>query len=470
MTVVEDQRTLQPRALELFFSSDTPVEEEKQGNKTVLWKDILRTGEIARTPGRADKVPFTIVAEGRSSSSKRVIAMSDIIKSFDAKAFEDVTIPDGHPKPDRIDPKTKTVIKGDSALNNTGYVEALRIVKKDVKLGDSVLKDCHVLQGGMAFTEPEVANKVKRGSVPNVSSGIFFDFVRKADDRYFPCALNHVALTKTPWISGLESFPRAYFGDEILDGQDGVELEVLNFLDDNTTGTATASVIWNDGNAANQVRDAISQALNPPRNYDEDSDISVPRQPRPYYWVQDVTHNEPNLAQVEESYKGKTTKFVVPYSIGEDGSVEVAPATRWVEGKQAMIAASDGDGTFDPLESFAATSFGKLRDKLGIALSDLLGDEAKNLSVKEVSTEHKALIENTKSGAVHLATWYGDSGSAVFFGDTSTWETITAPSNKVAAKRPVPTATPVVDLSTPEGRVKAARQRRAALLSSSTTQ
>jgi hypothetical protein len=342
--VVQSERTLHPLALELNFSAPA-VEEVKKGDKTELWTDILRAGEIATTPGQAKKVPFTVVASGPSSSTKRVISFEDIIKGYDAKAFGDVTIPDGHPKPDRIDPRTQKIIKGDSALNNTGYVRGLRVVEKDVNLGDTILKDCPVLQADMGFTEPEAAARAKRGSIPNVSSGIFFDFVRKADDRYFPCALNHVALTKNPWITGLEGFPKVFFGDDTLE-QDGIEFEVLNFDGDTATDEGDAKVIWSDKLAANYIRRALEQHLNPREDSD---DPTKPYVPRAYYYVEDVTHTDPNVARVEESYKGKTTSFVVPYTVNDDGSVVAAPSTRWIEGKTAMIAASDEDAHGDPM-------------------------------------------------------------------------------------------------------------------------
>ena len=55
----------------------------------------------------------------------------------------------------------------------------------------------------------------------------------------------------------------------------------------------------------------------------------VPERPRAFYYVEDVTHNEPNLAQVEESYRGKSTRWVVPYSQDDEGHVTVSPQTHW---------------------------------------------------------------------------------------------------------------------------------------------
>jgi hypothetical protein len=452
--VADTEGTLHPLAIVLNFASSAPVEEVKDGDTTHLWKDILREGVIAITPGQKTKVPFSVVPSGRSSSTRRIVSLEDIIKSFDAKAFDDVTIPDGHPKPDRVDPQTQKLVRGDSALNNTGYIRNLRIVQKDVDLGEgNILKDCHVMQADMGFTEPDVAQRVKRGSVPNVSSGIFFDWVRKADDRYFPCALNHVALTKHPWMSGLEGFPRVFFGDDTFH-QEGVEFEVVNFDEPSNADDNDAKVIWIEGASSQHIRRSLEQVLNPPE--EQHDDPTRPYQPRAYYYVVDVTHNDPNLAQVEESYKGKTTNYVVPYSVDDNGAVTAAPSARWIEGKTAMIAASDEHG--DPMASFASLSHGKLVDKLSIALSDLLGEgPAKDLVVEETSLDSRALLRNKANGAVFLAQFYQPVTGHVFFAESSTWETIKAPAPKPAEPT---TVVPMYDLSTPEGRVRAARQRR----------
>lgn len=85
----------------------------------------------------------------------------------------------------------------DIARNNTGFIRALRIADEG---------DGSKLQAAFDFTEPEVKEKVKRGTIPNTSAGIMYDFMRKADGKVFPVSLAHVALTHRPWIDGLEPF------------------------------------------------------------------------------------------------------------------------------------------------------------------------------------------------------------------------------------------------------------------------
>jgi hypothetical protein len=444
-----------------FAQSD--AEEGTLDDKPVVWKDLMAEGVIARTPGLKQKIPFKVISTGRSSSrdGNIVVSMSDLVESFDAGAFPSgVTIPDGHPKPDRVLPDGK-VIKGDSALNNNGYVRGLRVVKKRVKKPNgSTGPEVHVLQAGLGFTEPDVAAKVKRGTVPNVSAGVFFDFVRKADDRYFRAALNHVALTKQPWMSDLEPFERAYFSAD--DGADDDQYEFQQvLLDEDNPDDKDAKVIWNENTASGFIRESLTRALNPAPSPEEQA-LGVPERPRAFYYVSDVTHNEPNLAQVEESYKGKIERWVVPYGQNDDGTVTPSPQTHWQKGQMAMIAASDVDET---VASFEHNTLDHVRDRLTVALDDMFGDKHP-LVIGQVSTDGRALIRNTDTGSEHIA-HFREVGQHAYFVDTADWNPVKLP----VAKSDTPAATTVnvvrLDTSTPEGRVAAARQRRAQLLATS---
>ena len=426
-------------------------------DKPVLWKDLMAEGMVARTPGLKQKIPFKVVPTGRSSSrdGNITVSMSDLIEAYDAKAFQDVTIPDGHPKPDRVLPDGR-VIKGDSALNNTGYVRGLRVVKKRVKKPGGDGPEIHVLQAALGFTEPDVAAKVKRGTVPNVSAGVFFDFVRKHDDRYFRAALNHAALTKQPWMQDLEPFERAYFSAD----ENEYEFQQV-LLDDNPDDEKDAKVIWKEEVSSGFIRDSLSKALNPEPSPAEMA-IGVPERPRAFYYVSDVTHNEPNLAQVEESYKGKTERWVVPYSQEDDGTVTPSPQTHWQKGTMAMIAASDED---ESVASFEHNTLDHVRDRLAVALDDMFGDSHK-LVIGTVSTDGRALVRNTDTGAEHIAR-FREVGRHAYMADTAEWTTVKLPVSKKETPAAETTNVVTLDTSTPEGRVAAARQRRAQMLSTS---
>jgi hypothetical protein len=127
-----------------------------------------------------------------------------------------------------------------------------------------------------------------------------------------------------------------------------------------------------------------------------------------------------------------------------------------------MVAASD---------DFEEHTYGKLREKLSVELSNNLGEVGKSFSVEELSTDGRVKIKNAENGSVFLAE-YVDLGVVVILSSTADWERIPAP--VADAEQPVPAPTPRVvpvhDLNTPEGRVAAARQRRRQLLSSRKSQ
>lgn len=414
----------QPQLVELNFSSKGELEEDTLGETRVLWKDILKEGDLARTPGLRRKRPLKIVPRGESSVQDGTISMSDIMKAYDERAFEDVTIPDGHPKED-------------SGLDNTGYVNGLRVVKRDGK---------HYLQAALGFTEPDVAAKVRRGSVPNVSSGILVGFRRKHDDRYFRAALNHVALTKTPFIHGLNPFTRVYCSDEMVVDADKVEVLSAEFAEEGQTRDNTAEIVWNEQNGANWLRDELSTALQP----DQPQNDALPSVPRPWYSVNDVSQTE-GLALVDEYFRGDRTRFVIPFTISDD-KVSPAPATRWVEVREAMIAASD-----NPVD-FAEVSSEKLREKLNVALSEALEDDS--YRVDEITLDRRVRVRKD-DGATFMTEFAVTDVGGVLIAPVSEWDRLSSaerPAKKAAddkhpAKR--------VELSdSPFDRVSAARERR----------
>jgi hypothetical protein len=419
--------------LELLFSSTEEGIADKVGDKSIIWKDILREGEFPVTPGRKRKVPFRVVPEGKSSVAPDMItiSMSELMQSYNDKAFESVTIPLRHPKP------------GDDqeVLNNSGYVEGLRIVKKGEK---------HYLQGGLGFTEPDVAGKVRRGSVPNVSSGILFDWVRKADDKKFPVALNHVCLTKHPIIDDLEPFKRVYASDDEIDHED-IKIEVIDLDDGDSSDTETAEVVWNEQASLNWVRQEIRAALSP----EEPGIEGVPQMPRPFYEVVDVSRED--TALVEEWFKGDRKRWVIPFTVG-DNAVSISPATRWVEVREAMIAASD---------DFDKKAFDTLAVKLGQELRNMLGQVGEKYSIDRITTDGRVSVKNGDDSSVFAADFV-EFGEVVMLSATSEWEQIKAPEPK-KKKYPQSSRSAVAESlmfdNSPEGRVAAARQRRRQMLS-----
>jgi hypothetical protein len=328
-------------------------------------------------------------------------------------------------------------------LNNSGYVESLRVVKKGGK---------HYMQAGLGFTEPDIADKVRRGTIPNVSSGILFDFNRKADDKTFPVALNHVCLTKQPWIDDLEPFKRVYASDDAITDDD-IQIDVVDLDDTSDDGGEKAEIVWNEQGSYNWVRTEVQAALSP----DEPTDLEVPRMPQPMYSVIDISRDD--TALVEEWFRGDRKRWVIPFDLAEN-KVTISPATRWVEVREAMVAASD---------DFEERTYTMLLGRLSVELSENLGEVGKTFVIEEVSTDGRVCVKDTEKNAVFMAD-YAEFGDRVLLSGTSNWERIKTPvadSAEQPAPAPTPRVVPIHNPDTPEGRVAAARQRRRLLLSSS---
>jgi len=427
-------------AIELHFSSAEEGAEDKLGDKNVIWKDILREGRFAITPGVGKKLPFEVIPQGISSQADRIISMSDLIEAYDDRAFEDVTIPDGHP-----DPKKGT----DSALNNTGYVRGLRVVKK---------KGQHFLQAALGFTEPDVQAKVSRGTVPNVSSGVLFGYTRKHDGKQFRCSLNHVALAKSGWINDLAPFKRIFASDDNVSGD--FEIDAANFAEgdppsDGSTDnqTQTGEIVWNEQDGVNWLRESLQTSLNPEQVVD---DSGRPQVPQASYVVHDISQNK-KLALVEEWFKGDRSRWVIPFDINDD-KVEPGPERRWTRGKDALIAASDDD--------FDDVSVEAISDKLNTALEDRIGDD--DFEIVRVSMDQRCRIQNKKTGLTFEATFTRLGNGQVFLSAPSEWDRVQSIKLDDQPEEPAPLPAPkepsnvtaIFDVTTPEGRVAAARQQR----------
>lgn len=171
--------------VEMQFSS-ADGEKLLEDDRGLIWKTALRTGEWAMSPGPGAKpVAKPLVVKLRTDAPEREIGLENLVEAFYSPAMDHVTVPLSHA--DRVD-------------ENTGFVRELRVQEDPNNPGQ------HVLQAGYDFTEPEIKDKVKRGTIANNSVGVLFNYVRKLDGRKFPQALGHIALTNKPWIGGLTPF------------------------------------------------------------------------------------------------------------------------------------------------------------------------------------------------------------------------------------------------------------------------
>jgi len=403
---------------ELFLSDDGAVSEPDDNG--LIWKDCLREGTFAMTPtpGGAIKQPFTVVADGETDPANKIISMADIEDSFKNRSFEHVTIPLNHK---------------DKELDNTGFVKGLRRVTKQI---GGVPRT--VLQAGLEFTEPDVKGKVERGTIPNVSSGIFTNFTRKADAKKFRAALKHVCLTNTPFINNLDPFPAIAASDGI-DAED-IDVEAYTFAEEEGGGDGkTAELVWDETQSMNWRRDQIRSILEPQRGEDD--------APSPFMiFVEDIAEDS---ALISQEGQGEVNRFIVPYSI-EGGEVRLAPPIRWTEVHQAMVAASDDD----PIYS------NDLRLKLTDALESVVGKEASGYRIDDVTHDDRVKIVSKVTDAAWLARFYA-SDEEVRISPSANWHKISEGKKFELSDKP---REPSVSKPKVGGTLAEARRKRAQLM------
>ena len=170
----------------------------------LVQKDILRTGHwpvIPTAAGLIDK-PLTIVRDGKSDKEKGIIALSELVENF-RKVGQRVQIP--LTDEDKNDHKNKLRL-------NTGFVTDIFIVDEG-----NVSK----LVAKMQFTEPDVKDKVLRGTYADVSCGIPWELHSRGEQ--YGAFLEHVCITNRPFIDNLGPF--LALSDELH----GTEAEVVHF-------------------------------------------------------------------------------------------------------------------------------------------------------------------------------------------------------------------------------------------------
>lgn len=175
---------------ELFCAE--PGSREEDG---LMWYPILPVGELKVNPmykGKAVQRPLRIV-EGKSPDPLEAIGLQDIVEAFEEGAIQHVTIPLSH---------------NDKTDENTGFIRKLRVSTNEAT-------GKRQLEAGHDFTEPQIKEKVQRGTIANRSCGIEFGYVRKTDGKKFPAVLQHVALTNRPWIPGMKPYGALHASEQL---------------------------------------------------------------------------------------------------------------------------------------------------------------------------------------------------------------------------------------------------------------
>lgn len=299
--------------VEAFLAADDGVAVVERDD--LIYKEVLREGEFRFTPtvDGVKPVPFRVIRTGPSSQRDRTISIQDVVDSFKNKAYEHVQVPLAD---------KQNADHEDYARLNTGFVDELKVVDGDDGKARVV--------AGIRFTEPDVKEKVQRGTLANVSSGIWFDRVRPSDGAKFPAAMRHVCITNTPFQDNLKPFGVAMSEADGVDAPD--ESFSVVFADDEVVWSANESFQRLQENVSKAFR-ALAERLNPNGGTavaGEDAPATTIFFPRDIWTTKILAEN-----------MDTSETFVVPFKRKRD-SVELAPQDEWTRADQQWIAASEG--------------------------------------------------------------------------------------------------------------------------------
>ena len=281
---------------EIHLSGDDYKEEEG-----FIVKEILRTGEWNVIPTKSGlvKKPLRVIKDGMSNAKEGVISLSEIVDNFKKGAVPNVQIPLSD---DSDDHKNITRL-------NTGYVRDVWISEDDEGNAKLVAK--------MEFTEPEVKEKVLRGTYSDVSCGIPWSIVSRGQK--YGASLEHVAITNRPFIDGLGPFLAA--SDNVEE-----EVEVTHFSMAEPVELATG-----DSGTAIKEGDIVS--------FESDSDVPARHVGRVEHVMEDGVYGLPDSEYSVEATPENPALAIRLYKL-EDG--------KWTETALTVGARAADVVTVDP--------------------------------------------------------------------------------------------------------------------------
>jgi hypothetical protein len=275
--------------------------------------------------------------------------MEDVMRAWREGAWEFVTVPTYHTDQD--------------VLANTGYVRDLRITPDPGRPGRSLLR------AALEFTEPEVAEKVLRGSIAGVSVNVKFNVRHQETGKMYNKVLTHIALTNMPFINGLRAFERRLAASS----EDISEDEVLvsyQLDEEDSTWLALADVAWDPERDMLYVKQQIEAQLNhfgmddegelydmsdPTAGHtetdvdEEGEEDDAPDQLTPArVFIVGMTNEtvllcahaardgEVPMLDVQD-HNGECVGWVAGYSIEGDGEVVLDPLDEWVAVRKAWM-------------------------------------------------------------------------------------------------------------------------------------
>jgi hypothetical protein len=153
----------------------------------LIWAPILRSGMLATRPGpNGEKKHEPLVfVPGYATDTRKEIGLQNLLDSFNDNAIQHVTIPTRHEN---------------NVLDNTGFLKSMKIVDSKKRPGEKLLVGAH------DFRDPDVKKKVQLGTIANRSCGIVYDYVNTETGKKYSQAVDHVALTNRPWVTGMAAY------------------------------------------------------------------------------------------------------------------------------------------------------------------------------------------------------------------------------------------------------------------------
>lgn len=278
---------------EIHLSGDDEYKEEEG----FIVKEILRTGEWNVIPTKSGivKKPLRVIRDGISNAKEGIISLSEIVENFKNGAVPNVQIPlsdnsDDHKNITRL---------------NTGYVRDVWISENENGEAKLVAK--------MEFTEPDVKEKVLRGTYSDVSCGIPWSIVSRG--KKYGASLEHVAITNRPFIDGLGPFVAA--SDKSLD-----DVEVMHF--------SQQPVEFSPGESKAKIKegDIVS--------FDSDSDIPARHVGRVEHVMTDGVYGLPDSDYSVEATSDNPALAVRLYKL-DDGAWKETELTVGVKANDALI-------------------------------------------------------------------------------------------------------------------------------------
>lgn len=278
---------------EIHFSGND-YEENQDG---FIQKEILRTGEWNVIPTRSGTVkkPLKVVKDGLSNAKEGIISLAEIVENFKKGAVTNVQIPLSD---DSDDHKNITRL-------NTGYVRDIWVSEDENGEAKLVAK--------MEFTEPEVKERVLRGTYSDVSCGIPWSIVSRG--KKYGASLEHVAITNRPFIDGLGPFLAA--SDNVQE-----EVDVTHFAMD------AVELAPGDSGTAIKEGDIVS--------FESDSDIPARHVGRVEHVMTDGVYGLEDSEYSVEATPDSPALSVRLYKL-DDGAWQETELTVGVKAKDAVI-------------------------------------------------------------------------------------------------------------------------------------